>query len=123
MAVPEDHRAPGTDVVDVAVPIDIEQISAIGSIVENRRTADGPKRAGRAVNASGHKPLCTLACGGTAVVNKSLRARGGHQTESNVWTGVLFPGGFFKAFARLLDNWRRPRFVAKQVDQRLIHLG
>ena len=58
MGVPEDHRSPGADVVDVAVAVDVEQI---GPLQRGRMKIGSPpdaaKRPGRTVDAAGHQLL------------------------------------------------------------------
>ena len=52
MVVPQDHRAPGADVVDVSISVDVVQIGAVAALEEDRLAADAAKRAGRAVDAA-----------------------------------------------------------------------
>ena len=52
VAVAEDHRAPGTDIVDVALVIFIGDVGAFGVLEEQRRAADTFERANRRVNAA-----------------------------------------------------------------------
>ena len=55
MGVAEDHRAPGADVVDVAVAVDVEQVGPFGPVEEDRLAADAAERPGRAVHPAGHE--------------------------------------------------------------------
>ena len=43
--VPEDQRPPREDVVDVAVPVDVDEVRALAALDEERRAADRPERA------------------------------------------------------------------------------
>jgi hypothetical protein len=51
--VAEDHRAPGTDVVDIALVILVDDVGAFGVLEEQRRAADALERADRRVDAAG----------------------------------------------------------------------
>ena len=55
MGVPQDHRPPGADVIDVAIAVDVEQIGPFAAREENRLAADAAKRPRRAVHAAGHQ--------------------------------------------------------------------
>ena len=57
MGVAEDHRAPGADVVDVAVAVEVEEIRPLGPVDEDRLAADAAEGPGRAVHAAGHELL------------------------------------------------------------------
>ena len=48
----EDHRPPRSDVVDQAVPIDVGEPRAVGSLDEKGCSTDGSKRARRAIHTS-----------------------------------------------------------------------
>ena len=63
MRVPQDHRSPGADVVDVAIAVDVVQIGAFAALEEDRLAAHAAKRAGRAVHAAGHQRLRSGKCG------------------------------------------------------------
>ncbi len=52
VVVADDHRAPGTDVVDVAVAVDVVQVGAIGAFDEERLAADRLERAHRRIDAA-----------------------------------------------------------------------
>jgi hypothetical protein len=39
----EDQRAPGQHVVDVPIPVDIDEVRAFAALDEERRAADGPE--------------------------------------------------------------------------------
>jgi hypothetical protein len=51
--VAEDHRAPGADVVDVALVVLVDDVGAFGVLEEQRRAADALERADRRVDAAG----------------------------------------------------------------------
>src|SRR5690606_29320070 len=55
MVVAGDHRAPGADVVDVAVAVDVVQERAVRAPGEERFAAYRPERAHRRVDATGHQ--------------------------------------------------------------------
>ena len=57
MAVAEDHRAPGADIVDVAVAVDIEQVRPVRALDEERLAAHRLERAHRRIDAAGHQRL------------------------------------------------------------------
>ena len=57
MGVADDHGAPGTDVVDVLVAVDVADGTAFGPGNERRRAADAVIRADRAVDAARHEGL------------------------------------------------------------------
>ena len=53
----QNHRPPGTDVIDVAIAIDVEQIGALAALEKDRLAADAAKSPGRAVDAAGNQSL------------------------------------------------------------------
>ena len=55
MGVAEDHRAPGSTIVDVAVAVEIEQICTFAAFDEDRLAADAAKRPGGTIHAAGHE--------------------------------------------------------------------
>ena len=55
--VTQDHGPPGTDVVDVPVPVHVEQISAVRAAEDDWLAAYGPKRPCGAVDATGDQLL------------------------------------------------------------------
>ncbi len=57
MVVSDDHRSPGTDIVDVALAFDIPQIGPFGATGEERFAADGTEGAHRRVDAARHTCL------------------------------------------------------------------
>ena len=57
MGVADDHGAPGTDVVDILVAVDVADGTAFGPGNERRRAADAVIRADRAVDAARHEGL------------------------------------------------------------------
>src|SRR3546814_7385441 len=57
MVVAGDHRPPRTDVVDVAVAVDIEQVRPFGALDEERLAADRLERTYRRVYASWYQRL------------------------------------------------------------------
>src|ERR1700674_445888 len=54
MDVAEDHRPPGTDVVDVLLAIGVPEIRTLRAFDEPRRAADRAKRAHRRVHTAGN---------------------------------------------------------------------
>ena len=52
--VPEDHRPPGTDEVEVAVTVDVEQVRAVGAGDGDGAPADAAEGAGGAIHATGN---------------------------------------------------------------------
>jgi len=52
--VTADHRPPGTNIVDVTLAIDIDQVCALGSIDERGRAADAVECAYRGIDAAGN---------------------------------------------------------------------
>ena len=57
MPMSQDMRTPRSDVIDVSIAIDIEQVGSIGSIHHNGCTAHGTKGSGRTVDSSGNRLL------------------------------------------------------------------
>jgi hypothetical protein len=55
--MPQDHWPPGPDVIEVSIPVDIEQVLATRSFDEERVSADCPKGPRRGVHATGDQ-LC-----------------------------------------------------------------
>ncbi|MOA39700.1 hypothetical protein D3C78_1615030 [compost metagenome] len=53
MAVAEDHRAPGADVVHIALIVLVDHVGAGGVLEEQRRAADAAEGAHRRVDAAG----------------------------------------------------------------------
>ena len=53
--VPEDHRSPRADVIDVAVAVDVEQVCPFGTVEEDRLAADAAERPGGTVHPAGHE--------------------------------------------------------------------
>src|SRR5262249_15452320 len=53
VAVPKDERAPRTDVMEVAVAVDVVEIRPLAACDVNRMPADGAESTGRAVDAAG----------------------------------------------------------------------
>ena len=74
MAVAQDHRPPGADVVDVAVAVDVEQIGALAALEEDRLAADAAEGPGRAVHAAGHQ-LLGAGKGGVARARVAIGSR------------------------------------------------
>jgi hypothetical protein len=60
VAVAEDHRAPGTDVVDVALVLCVPHVGADGAGDEARGTANGAEGAHRRVHTARNDPLGAL---------------------------------------------------------------
>ena len=76
--VPEDHRPPGADTVDVLEIVDVEDARTLRGLDEQRRAAHAAKRPHRRVHAAGDDFLCTLK-EGFGMLGHKLRAdyRGG----------------------------------------------
>ena len=55
VGVPEDHRPPGADVIEVAIAVDIDEVGPFGMIDEDRLAPHPAERPGRAVHAPGDK--------------------------------------------------------------------
>src|SRR5688572_3384598 len=55
-----DHRAPGGDVVDVALALGVPQMGARGALEEGRRAADGAERTHRRIDAGRNGALRAL---------------------------------------------------------------
>src|SRR5690349_12436899 len=55
MLVPQNHRPPGTDVVDVSVAIDVVKIRPCGALEHNRLAADAAERPRRTIDTAGHE--------------------------------------------------------------------
>ncbi len=53
VGVPEDHRAPRADVVDIAAAVVAEHVRAAGALDEHRLAADCAERAHRGIHAAG----------------------------------------------------------------------
>src|SRR5690606_6895535 len=53
MAVTQNHRAPGADVIDVALAVLVRYIGAFGMLEKQRRAADAAEGAHRRVDATG----------------------------------------------------------------------
>src|SRR5690606_16807183 len=77
VVVAGDHRALGTDVVDVAVAIHVEQERPLRPLREERLAADRAERAYRRVHPSGHQRL--------GAFEQGMRAWGVHGASS-VWS-------------------------------------
>ena len=56
MGVAEDERAPREDVVDVPVPVDVDEVRALTPVDEERRPPDRLERPDRRADAAGHEP-------------------------------------------------------------------
>ena len=54
MGMPQDHRSPGPDVIDVFITVDIDNPAAGGTGDERRRAADASVRTDRTVDAAWH---------------------------------------------------------------------
>ena len=57
VGVAEDHGAPGTDVIDVALAIGVKEVGAAGALEEDRVAADAAEGAHRRVDAAGYVAL------------------------------------------------------------------
>ncbi len=55
MAMPEDHRSPGADVIDVAIAVEIEEIRPAAPLEKNRFPADSAKSSSGTIHAAGHQ--------------------------------------------------------------------
>src|SRR5262245_25468649 len=58
--MPQNERSPGTDVIDVPIAIDIQQIGSRAAFDDNRLPANSTKRPRRAIHASRHQLLRPL---------------------------------------------------------------
>ena len=57
MGVSEDQRPEGEDVVDVAVPVDVEEVCTLPALDEDGGAADGTEGAHRGAHAARHQLL------------------------------------------------------------------
>lgn len=93
VAVPEDHGAPGADVINVLMIVDIPKVSALGAGDERRFAADGAEGAGGAVDAAGDDAVGAdegLVAAGQAEVGSGA-CGGGHGREE--WDRAALGGG------------------------------
>ena len=58
MRVPEDQRAPGEDVVDVAVAVDVDEVRALAALDEEWCATDGTERPNRRADPARHQAHC-----------------------------------------------------------------
>jgi len=58
--VAEDHRAPGADVVDVAVAVSVDQEGTLGADDHGRVAAHGAEGANGGIDPAGQELLCAL---------------------------------------------------------------
>ena len=60
MAVAQDHRAPGADVVDVFLAVGVPKVSALCTLHKARRAADGAKGTNGGIHATGDHLGCAV---------------------------------------------------------------
>ena len=58
--VAQDHRAPGAEVVDVAIAVGVDEVGALGALDKRRRAAHRFEGAHRRVDAAGKEALGAL---------------------------------------------------------------
>lgn len=75
MGVAQDHRSPGTDVIEVAIAIKVVEVGALTALKEDGLAADAAKCAGGAIHAAGHEGL-GASKGGLAFVELNSFERG-----------------------------------------------
>ena len=90
VGVAQDQRAPGEDVVQIAVAVDVVEIGALSPLDEARRSAHGAVGTHRTVDATRHQPL--------RLRPESFRFRGVHCallcrlfSRSTTWMAVIWP--------------------------------
>ncbi len=99
VAVAEDHRAPGADVVDVALVVLVDDIGAFGVLEEQRGAADAAEGANRRVDAAGDVGLGAGKEGfGTGHAGLAKQGRAGISDPPWRNQGVL--NSWLKAWAR-----------------------
>src|SRR5262249_29943978 len=76
MAVAKDQRAPGPDVVDIGISIDIKEIRPVTARHEERLAADPPQRARGAIHPAGNDPA--RPGGGRMAAGKTVFRAGGY---------------------------------------------
>src|SRR2546430_255173 len=91
MAVAQDQRAPRTDVVEVAVAVDVDQKRTFTPCDKDGLAADGAKCAGRAVHAAGDQAAGP--CEGVVAMSAVHRLR-----------YFLSAGCFFRSAASLTSD-------------------
>src|SRR5690606_18357478 len=60
MLMTKDHRSPGTDVVDVFVPLDVHQHCPVGLSNDDGMAADRAERPCWAIHSAGYRPASPL---------------------------------------------------------------
>ncbi len=60
VAVAQDQRPPGADVIEQPVPVDVDEERALSPVDEERLSPDGAERAGRAIHPAGDHALRPL---------------------------------------------------------------
>jgi len=86
----QDHRAPGTDVVDIALVIGIPEVGALGALHKTGGAADGFEGANRRVHAAGNALLRPFKQGVVAISHvQSVRVGIGREIVEPVrrWVG------------------------------------
>ena len=78
--VAQNHRAPGAEVVDVAIAVGVVKVRALGALDEGRRAAHGAKGADRRVDAAGKEALGAL-LEGLGTVCEDVRTHRGFSIE------------------------------------------
>ena len=75
--VSEDHRPPGSDVIDEPIAIEIVQIGALGTFDKERMAADGSEGSCRGVDPTGNQSFgsleCSLAFGQIDIHSRSVK--------------------------------------------------
>src|SRR5690606_11272443 len=88
VVVADDHRPPGTDVVDVTVAIDVVKAGAVGALHEERLATDRLERAHRRIDPAGQQLPCAGEQGmGAVVVHGVVPVR-----KAAIVGGPLAPG-------------------------------
>ena len=83
-SVAEDHRSPGTEVVNVAIAIGVPQIGALAALDKGRLATHGAKGADRRVDPAGKQFFCALPQRGGA------GERDGHSSSIGGADGAVF---------------------------------
>ena len=73
MAVPQDHRAPGVDEIDVVIAVGIIEIGALGALDKERIAAHAFKRPYRGIYPTGDVGLRPLKEGLALIYGTGLR--------------------------------------------------
>ena len=60
MTVAQNHRAPRTDIVQIAIAVDVFQPWPLAAVNHNRLAAHGTERSRRTVDSARHQLLCAV---------------------------------------------------------------